>query len=97
MSWDGSATGRPSDGLRMLFDGHHQQPGLELRLERQRHVHRHLVAVEVGVERGADQRMDPDGLALDQLGLERLDAQPVQRRARLSSTGWSWMISSRIS
>ena len=58
----------------------HQQARLELRLERQRHVHRHLVAVEVGVERRADQRVDPDGLALDQHRLERLDAQAVQRR-----------------
>jgi hypothetical protein len=42
-------------------------------------VNSHLVAVEVGVERGADQGMDPDRLALDEDGLERLDAQPVQR------------------
>ena len=70
------AVGRLEDVVR----GDHQEPRLELRLERQRHVHRHLVAVEVGVERGADQRMDPDGLALDQHRLERLDAQAVQRR-----------------
>src|SRR3954462_5297432 len=30
--------------------------------------------------RGADQRVDLDGLALDQLRLERLDTQAVQRR-----------------
>src|SRR3712207_8254487 len=47
---------------------------------RQRQVHRHLVTVEVGVERGADQRVDLDGLALHQLRLERLDAEAVQRR-----------------
>ena len=41
---------------------------------------RHLVAVEVGVERGADQRMDLQRLALDEHRLERLDAQAVQRR-----------------
>ena len=80
MSCDGSATGRPSDGLSTLFERDHQQARLQLRLERQRHVHRHLVAVEVGVERRADQRVDPDGLALDQHRLERLDAQAVQRR-----------------
>ena len=40
----------------------------------------HLVAVEVGVEGGADQRVDLDGLALDQHGLEGLDAQAVQGR-----------------
>ena len=41
---------------------------------------RHLVAVEVGVERGADQRMQLDRLALDQDRLERLDAEAVQGR-----------------
>ena len=43
-------------------------------------MHGHLVAVEVGVERRADERMDPDRLALDQHRLERLDAQAMQRR-----------------
>lgn len=38
----------------------------------------HLVAVEVRVERGADERVDLDGLALDQLRLEGLDAEAVQ-------------------
>ena len=59
---------------------HHQHRGFNLRLGRERHVHRHLVAVEVGVERRADQRMDADGLAFDQHRLERLDAEAMQRR-----------------
>ena len=59
---------------------HHQRARFQLRLDRQRHVHGHLVAVEVGVERGADQRMQLDRLAFDQHRLERLDAQAVQRR-----------------
>ena len=59
---------------------HHQHPRLDLRLDRERHVHGHLVAVEVGVERRADERVEPDRLALDQHRLERLDAQAVQRR-----------------
>ena len=63
----------------MLFDGQHQHAGLDLRLGRERHVHGHLVAVEVGVEGRADERVDLDGLALDQDGLEGLDAQAVQR------------------
>ena len=58
----------------------HQDPRLRLRLGRQRQVDRHLVAVEVGVERVADERMDLDRLALDEHRLERLDAQAVQRR-----------------
>jgi len=59
---------------------HHQRARLELGLERQRHVHGHLVAVEVRVERGADQRVQLDRLALDQHRLEGLDAEAVQRR-----------------
>ena len=57
----------------------HQDPRLGLGLGRQRQVHRHLVTVEVGVERRADERVDLDGLALDQLRLEGLDAEAVQR------------------
>ena len=53
---------------------------LDLRLDRQRQVDGHLVAVEVGVEALADQRVDADGVAFDQHRLERLDAHAVQRR-----------------
>ncbi len=56
----------------------HEDPGLGLGLGRQRQVHRHLVAVEVGVERRADERVDLDRLALDEDGLERLDAEAVE-------------------
>ncbi len=42
-------------------------------------MHGHLVAVKVGVERGADQRVNLDGLAFDQHRLKGLDAQAVQR------------------
>ena len=54
--------------------------GFDLRFGRQRNVHGHLVAVEVGVERGADQRMDLDRLAFDEHRLKRLDAEAVERR-----------------
>ena len=57
----------------------HQDARLDLRLGRQRHVHGHLVAVEVGVERRADERVDLDRLALDQHRLEGLDAEAVER------------------
>ena len=70
------AVGRLED----VVGGQHQDPRLGLRLRRQRQVHGHLVTVEVRVERGADERVNLDGLALDQLRLERLDAEPVQRR-----------------
>ena len=61
---------------------HHQHARFQLRFERQRNVHGHLVAVEVGVERGADQRMKLDRLAFDQHRLERLDAEAMQASAR---------------
>ena len=41
---------------------------------------RHLVAVEVRVERGADERVDLDRRALDEDRHERLDAEAVERR-----------------
>ena len=80
MSCDGTMIGLPLAGRQDVVGRHHQHARLELRLQRQRHVHGHLVAVEVGVEGGADQRMELDRLALDQHRLEGLDAEPVQRR-----------------
>ena len=59
---------------------HDQRPALQLGLHRQRHVNGHLVAVEIGVEGRAHQRVQLDGLALDQDRLERLDAEAMQRR-----------------
>jgi hypothetical protein len=41
-------------------------------------VHGHLVAVEVGVVGGADERVDADGLALDEHRLEGLDGEAVE-------------------
>ena len=42
-------------------------------------MNRHLVAVEIGVESGADQRVNLDRFSFDQYGLEGLDAQSVKR------------------
>ena len=42
-------------------------------------MYRHLVAVEVGVERGANQRVDLDGFAFHQHRLECLNTQAVKR------------------
>ena len=80
MSCDGTMIGSPFAGEQDVVRGQHQRARFHLRFERQRHVHRHLVAVEVGVERRADQRMQLDRLAFDQHRLERLDAEAVQRR-----------------
>jgi hypothetical protein len=70
---DRLAIGRAED----VVGRHHQHARLKLRLQRQRHVNRHLVAVEIGVEGGADQRVQLDRLALDQHRLESLDAEAV--------------------
>ena len=65
----------------------HQQPCLRLGLGGQREVDGHLVAVEVGVERVADQRVDLDRLALDQHRLERLQAEAMERRSAVQQHG----------
>ena len=66
---------------------HHENARFKLRLKRKRDVHRHLVAVEIGVERRADQRMELDRLAFDEHGLERLDSKPVQSRSAVEKDG----------
>jgi hypothetical protein len=63
MSCDGRMIGRPLAGLKDVVGRHHEHARFHLRLERQRHVHGHLVAVEVGVERRADERVQLDRLA----------------------------------
>src|SRR6202022_231041 len=66
--------------MQYIVGRHHQHARFELRLERERHVHRHLVAIEIGIERGANKRMQLDGLTLDQFRFEGLNAETVQRR-----------------
>ena len=65
----------------------HQDARLGLRLDGQRQVDCHLVTVEVGVERRTDERVQLDGLTLDELRLERLDAQAVQGRCAVQQHG----------
>ena len=62
-----------------IIGGKHQKSRFRLRFDAQRKVHGHLVAVEVRVERSADERGDLNGSAFDQNGLERLNGKPVQR------------------
>ena len=64
----------------MLLGAKHQEPRLQLGLQRQRNVDGHLVAVEIGVESGAGQRMELNRFSFDQDRLKRLDAQTVERR-----------------
>ena len=58
----------------------HEHFCLSLCLHRQRHVNRHLVAIEIGVERLTNERWNSDRLAFHQNRQERLDSQSVQRR-----------------
>ena len=66
---------------------HQQRVGLDLGLDRQRQVHRHLVAVEVGVEALAHQRVELDRVAFDQHRLEPLDAHAVQGGGTIQQHG----------
>ena len=64
--------------VEQVLAGQHQRPALDLRVGRERHMHGHLVAVEIGVECRAHQRVQLDRLAFHQHRLEGLDSQPVQ-------------------
>ena len=65
----------------------HQHRSFHLRFGRKRNVHGHLVAVEVRVERGADERMDADGFSFHEHGLERLNAEAVKRGSAVEKHG----------
>ncbi|RMO83569.1 hypothetical protein ALQ34_05340 [Pseudomonas syringae pv. maculicola] len=58
---------------------HHQCTRFELGFQRQRNVNSHLVTVEVGVVRGADQRVKLNSLTFDQNRFKCLDAKTVKR------------------
>ena len=60
---------------------HHQLARLTLRLLGKRHVNRHLVTVEVRIERGADKRVDLDRASLNENRIECLDSEPMQGRS----------------
>jgi len=67
---------RPAvDGLRMLLDEIISRRDSSCASNESGNVHGHLVAVEVGVERGAHERVNPDRLALASTGSKRLDAR----------------------
>src|SRR6266487_368624 len=61
----------------------HQHARFQLRLNRQRNVHCHLVTVEVGVVRGANERVNSNGFTLDQLRFKRLNREAVQSRSTI--------------
>src|SRR5262249_13334259 len=57
----------------------HQHAGFNLGFRRERNVNRHLVAVEVGIESCADERVNLNGLAFHQHRLKGLNAKSVKR------------------
>src|SRR5207245_2218607 len=74
---DGTSVGRLENVVRRQ----HEQTALELCLERKRNVHGHLVTVEVRVERGANERVNTNGLSFDEHRLESLNAESVKGRS----------------
>ena len=76
---------RRHDGLtgargKHVVGAHHDLVRFLHRPARQRNVDGHLVAVEVGVESRAHERVNLYGAPVDQARLEGLDAEPVQGR-----------------
>ena len=67
-------------GVEEVSAREHEGPALGLSGAGERHVDRHLVAVEVRVVGVADERVKLDGLTLDEDGLECLDAEAVKSR-----------------
>ena len=80
---DGLAVGGRED----VVGREQKHPSLHLRLDGERKMDGHLVAVEVGVEGRADEGVDLDGLALNENRLERLDAETVERRCTVEHHG----------
>ena len=66
--------------FQQVVGGQHQKAGFRLCFCRQRHVNRHLIAVEVGVVSSTYQRMQLKSTAFYQNWLKRLNAQSMQRR-----------------
>ena len=73
----------PAGGREDVLRRHHKEARFELRFRRERHVHGHLIAVEVRVVGGTNERMHADGFAFDQHGLESLDRETVQCRGAI--------------
>ena len=62
---------------------HHQRSRFKLRLECQRHMYRHLIAVKVSVVGSTDQGMQLNCLTFNQNGLKCLDSQSMQCRCTI--------------
>ena len=73
---DWLAVGRAED----VIGRHHQNPRFKLGFKGQRHVNGHLIAIEIGVKGGTNQRVKLNSLTFDQDRLESLNAKTVQGR-----------------
>ena len=71
----------------MLLVDEHKESRFGLRFDGKRNVNSHLVAVEVRVERAADERVEFYRSALDKNGFERLNAETVKRRRTVKHYG----------
>ena len=58
--------GSPFAGEQNVVGRHHQRARFQLRLDRQGHVHRHLVTIKVGVVGSTDQRVKLNRLTFNQ-------------------------------
>ena len=70
-----------------VIGGKHQRAGFQLSFQRQRHVHSHLVTVEVSVKGCANERVQLNGLAFNQFRFKRLNTQAVQGRGAVKHHG----------
>ena len=67
-------------GLEQVMAGEHQAARLFFRRFGQRNVNRHLIAVKVGIERRADERVNLNRAAFNENHFESLNAQAVESR-----------------
>ena len=83
----GNGEGQPVRGRKNISRAEHEHGGFDLRFRGKWNVHSHLVAVKIGVERGANQRMDTDGLALNKHRLKSLNAETVKGGSAIEHHG----------
>ena len=90
---DRLAAGRRKDVVRR----EHEHARFHLRFDRKRHVHRHLVAVEVRVVGQPNERMNANRFAFDQERFESLNRKTMQGRRAVQQHRMTSVTSSRIS
>src|SRR5262245_52671191 len=81
LTWRGDRS--TAGGRENVVRSEHQHARFQLRFDGQRNVHCHLVAVEVGVVRGANERVNTNGLTLNQLRFKRLNRETMQSRSTI--------------